>query len=200
MGNCRLADTKLIVGLGDPGREYQKTRHNLGFMAVQAMADEMAGGFKKCRYASALVAEVRGDDGKLILALPQTYMNNSGVAVREIVKFDNVELEHVIVVCDDIHLPFGEMRLKTEGSDAGHNGLRSIMDHLGTERFARLRMGVGEPPSPERQVDHVLSEFHKEEKTRLAAFVEDAVGCLKLWSLGEAAKAMTQYNKRKGNG
>jgi len=195
-----LGEVMLIVGLGNPGREYQMTRHNLGFIVVQALAEEMSVGFKKCRHASALVADVRGDRGRLILALPQTYMNNSGVAVRELVRFDNVELEHVIVVCDDIHLPFGEMRLKTEGSDAGHNGLRSIADHLGTERFARLRMGVGEAPSPERQADYVLSEFRKEEKTHLAAFVADAVGCLNLWISGEGAKAMTQYNKRKGNG
>ena len=195
-----MAETKLIVGLGNPGREYQKTRHNLGFLAVEAMAKEMSGEFKKCRYASALVAEVRGDHGKVIFALPQTYMNNSGVAVREIVKFDNVSLEDMIVVCDDIRLPFGEMRLKTEGSDGGHNGLSSVKDHLGTEQFTRLRLGVGEPPKPHLQADYVLSEFKKEEKASLGAFVEDAVGCLKLWLRGEMAKAMTQYNKRKVNG
>jgi PTH1 family peptidyl-tRNA hydrolase len=195
-----LAETKLIVGLGNPGREYQKTRHNLGFMAVEALAGEIGGEFKKCRYAKALVAEIRDENGKLFLALPQTYMNNSGVAVREIVKFDNIDLKNMIVVGDDIHLPFGEMRLKSEGSDGGHNGLRSIMDHLGTDQFMRLRLGVGESPVPELQADYVLAEFKKEERVGLQAFLEDAVGCLKLWVRGEAAKAMTQYNKRKVNG
>jgi PTH1 family peptidyl-tRNA hydrolase len=195
-----MAETKLIVGLGNPGREYEKTRHNLGFMTVEALAQECGGEFKKCRYASARTAEVREEGGKIIFALPQTFMNNSGIAVREIVKFENVLLENLIIVCDDIHLAFGDMRLKSEGSDGGHNGLGSIVAHLGCEAFARLRLGVGEPPKPALQVDYVLMEFKREEKALLPGFLDDAVNCLKLWLHGEMAQAMTMYNKRKGNG
>lgn len=195
-----MAETKLIVGLGNPGREYEKTRHNIGFIAVEALSEEMDGEFQRCRYASARIAGVRGEKHKVILALPQTYMNNSGLAVRDIVKFDNIALDNMIVVCDDIRLPFGEMRLRTEGSHGGHNGLGSIIDHLGTQKFTRLRLGVGEPPRTDLQADYVLSEFKKEEKALLGDFIEEAVSCLKLWLSGEAAKAMTQYNKRKGNG
>jgi PTH1 family peptidyl-tRNA hydrolase len=195
-----VADTKLIVGLGNPGREYEKTRHNLGFMAVEALAREKGGEFKKCRYASACTAEVRDEGSKIILAFPQTYMNNSGVAVREILKFENVRLENLIVVCDDIHLAFGDMRLKFEGSDGGHNGLRSVIAHLSSEAFARLRLGVGEPPRPDLQAEYVLMEFKKEEKARLPGLLDDAVDCLKLWLRGETAQAMTLYNKRKSDG
>ncbi len=195
-----MAETKLIIGLGNPGREYEKTRHNLGFMVVEAMAQDVGGEFKKCRHASARTAEVREDGGKVVFALPQTFMNNSGIAVREIVKFENVLLENVVIVCDDIHLALGEMRLKSEGSDGGHNGLRSIIAHLNSDTFTRLRLGIGEPPRPDLQADYVLMEFKKEEKARLPGILDDAVDCLKLWLRGEAAQAMTLYNKRKGNG
>ncbi|NTV28699.1 MAG: aminoacyl-tRNA hydrolase [Candidatus Omnitrophica bacterium] len=192
--------TKLVVGLGNPGREYANTRHNIGCMAVEAWTGENGGEFKKCRYASARVAELGGDVGRIICVLPQTYMNNSGLAVRDIVRFDNVRIEDVIVVGDDIRLPFGEMRLRCGGSDGGHNGLKSITACLGTEQYSRLRLGVGAPPAPDLQANYVLAEFDKAEKALLGAFLEEAVSCLKLWLGGEAAKAMTQYNKRKGNG
>ena len=130
---------KLIVGLGNPGRAYEKTRHNLGFMAVARLAEGFGVDLKKYRHASALTAEVRGKDRKVILALPQTFMNNSGEAVRDIMKFEEVAPEDLLVVCDDLRLDVGRLKLRLEGSDAGHNGLKSITAHLGTEVYARPR-------------------------------------------------------------
>ena len=194
-----MAKTKLIVGLGNPGREYEKTRHNLGFMAVQRLAGKLDAEFKKCRYASALTAEVRDNDQKIILALPQTFMNNSGTAVRDIVKFDNVALEDVLVVCDDLRLDVGKLKLRLEGSDAGHNGLKSIAAHLGTEAYARLKMGIGMPKSPDVQVDFVLGTFSAAEVKLLEDVLESACDCCRLWLTGDMARAMTLYNKRKDN-
>ncbi len=195
-----MSGTKIIVGLGNPGREYKKTRHNLGFMAVEALAAEYGVAFTKCRYANALSAEARVADTKIIFVLPQTYMNNSGMAVGAVVNFDKVALEDLMVVVDDLHLDFGQIRLRLEGSDAGHNGLKSIMAHLNTIAFARLRLGIGSAPSVERQADHVLAEFSKVEEKDLESFIQEAVRCLKLWINGETAEAMTRYNKRKDNG
>lgn len=194
-----MARIKIIVGLGNPGREYKKTRHNLGFMAVEALAVWYGASFSKCRYANALKAEVREADTKIIFILPQTYMNNSGMAVSAVMNFDKVALEDVIVVVDDLHLEFGQSRLRLEGSDAGHNGLKSITEHIGTNAFARLRLGIGSAPSAEKQADHVLAEFSRTEEKGLESFIEEAVCCLKLWVNGETAEAMTRYNKRKGN-
>ena len=171
-----MAEVKLIIGLGNPGRDYERTRHNLGFMVVQRLARELDAPFGKCRYAQALTAEARLEDHKVLFVLPMTFMNKSGLAVGEIVKFDKVLLENILVVCDDIALDLGEMRLKPEGSDGGHNGLKSLIAHLNSTAFFRMRLGVGAPRSREQQVDHVLSEFTKEEQARLEPVIEEAVG------------------------
>jgi PTH1 family peptidyl-tRNA hydrolase len=194
-----LAKTKLIVGLGNPGREYEKTRHNLGFMVVQRLAETRGADFKKCRYASALTADVQEGDVKAILALPQTFMNNSGLAVRDIMKFENVALEDVLIVCDDLRLDVGQLKLRLEGSDAGHNGLKSIAAHVGTEAYARLKLGIGEPKSPDGQTDFVLSRFSAAEIKVLEDVLESACDGCRLWLTGESARAMTLYNKRKDN-
>jgi PTH1 family peptidyl-tRNA hydrolase len=194
-----LAKTKLIVGLGNPGREYEKTRHNLGFMAVGRLAGKLDAEFKKCRYASALTVEVRENDQKIVLVLPQTFVNNSGVAVRDIMKFENVALEDVLIVCDDLRLDVGKLKLRLEGSDAGHNGLKSIAAHLGTEGYARLKLGIGAPKSPEDQIDFVLGKFSATEIKMLEDVLESACDCCRLWLTGDTARAMTLYNKRKDN-
>ena len=194
-----MAASKLIVGLGNPGREYEKTRHNLGFMAVQQFAAGLGAGFKKCRYASALTADVREGDQKIILVLPQTFMNNSGLAVRDIVKFENVALEDVLIICDDLRLDVGKLKLRLEGSDAGHNGLKSIAACLGTEVYARLKLGIGAPDSPDGQTDFVLGTFSAAEIKMLQDVLESACDCCRLWLTGDTARAMTLYNKRKDN-
>jgi peptidyl-tRNA hydrolase, PTH1 family len=194
-----LVKTKLIVGLGNPGREYEKTRHNLGAMAVVRLAGELGVEFKRCRYASALVAEVKEKGEKIILVLPQTFMNNSGLALRDIVKFDNVELQDILVVCDDLRLDIGQMKLRLEGSDAGHNGLKSIADCLGTQAYARLKLGIGAPKLAHLQTDFVLGVFSAADMKMLEGVLESACDCCRLWLTGDTARAMTLYNKRKDN-
>ena len=192
---------KLIVGLGNPGRAYERTRHNLGFMAVRRLAEELGVDLRACRHAAALTAEAGEKDGKVILALPQTFMNNSGEAVRDIVKFGKIAVEDVLVVCDDLRLDVGQLKLRLEGSDAGHNGLKSVAAHLGTQAYARLRLGIGAPRTTEEQADFVLAPFSAAERKKMEGVLESASDCCRLWLTGAqgAARAMTLYNKRKGN-
>lgn len=192
-----MAAEKLIIGLGNPGREYEKTRHNLGFLSVGYLARQYGVDLKKSRQAQALAAEVREGDVRAILVLPLTYMNNSGNAVRDIACFEKIAPGNILVVCDDINLDFGAMRLKSGGSDGGHNGLRSVIAEIGSRDFPRLRMGVGAPPSRELQADYVLAGFRAGEARELPGFLEQAAECCRLWLLGEGARAMTEFNKRK---
>ncbi len=192
-----MAGKKLVVGLGNPGREYQNTRHNLGFMLVEHVVGLHTTGFTRYRHAQALVAETEVEGQNVLFALPLTYMNLSGHALRGITDYERIGLPDILVVTDDIHLAFGAVRLKTGGSHGGHNGMRSVIEQMGTAEVARLKMGIGQPPSPDRQVDYVLSDFTKEEIARMGAFIDDAAGCLRLWIAGQAAEAMTKFNKRK---
>ena len=189
--------TKLIVGLGNPGREYEKTRHNLGAMVVRRLAGDAGVVFKKSRLANAEAAELSEDGTAVLLITPLTYMNNSGIAVREMAGFLKIATEDILVVCDDINLNLGEMRLRADGSDGGHNGLKSIIAEMGTSSFPRLKLGVGAPLSKERQADYVLSNFSAREAGELGGFLEQAAECCRLWIRGDAARAMTQFNQRK---
>lgn len=194
--------TRLIAGLGNPGRAYEATRHNCGFMAVEKLAGLAGAAFRKCRYAAAQVAETRNGDQRTLYALPQTFMNNSGLALRDIVAFDNVAPEDVLVVCDELRIGIGQMKLRLEGSDAGHNGLKSVAAHLGTERYARLRIGIGPLkglPGPDDQSDFVLGKFSAAELKIIGNVLESACDCCRLWLTGDTARAMTLYNKRKGD-
>lgn len=192
-----MAGKKLVVGLGNPGREYQKTRHNLGFMLVEHMAGLYTTGFTRYRHAQSLVAEAEVEGQDVLFALPLTYMNLSGHALRGIADYERIGLPDILIVTDDIRLAFGAVRLKSGGTHGGHNGIRSVIEQLGTTEVARLRMGIGQPAAPDRQVDYVLSDFTKEEIARMGAFIDDAAGCLRLWIAGQAAEAMTKFNKRK---
>ena len=192
-----MAAAKLIVGLGNPGREYDKTRHNFGFMVVTRLAAQYQASLKRYRHAAALAAEISEGQAKALLAEPLTYMNNSGWAVRDIVRFEKLDLADILVVCDDINLDFGEIRLKSAGSDGGHNGLKSIIAELGTTSFTRLKLGVGAPPTRELQVDWVLANFKASEMKELGGIIDQAVECCRLWLQGETARAMTEFNKRK---
>lgn len=189
--------SKLLVGLGNPGRQYEKTRHNIGFMVLAELAREAGLSWKKVRHAEALAVEMDIGGSLVMLLLPITFMNNSGHAVRDIIHFHKIDLNSLLVVADDIRLNFGAVRLKPGGSDAGHNGLKSIARELGTQEYARLRLGVGEPPAGAVQSDYVLSEFSAQEKEHLPRLILDAADCCRLWMNGEMPRAMTQYNKRK---
>lgn len=187
----------MIVGLGNPGREYAKTRHNLGFMVLQAMAEKAQSRWNKSRKGEAFVVELKEVGQTVILVLPLTFMNRSGLAVRDIAQFHKVNMQDVLVVCDDIHLDFGQTRLKATGSAGGHNGLRSIIAECGSKDFFRLRMGVGKPPGAWDQADYVLASFRKEEINELEDFIDRAVTCCELWLADKGSEAMTEFNQRK---
>ena len=189
--------SRLIVGLGNPEKKYEYTRHNLGFLVVRYLAKEYEVEFKENAALNGLLASGKAGDATVHLLQPLTYVNNSGLAVSEAVSRKSVSLEHVLVVCDDINLPFGQMRLRPEGSDGGHNGLTSVIAQLKTKEFARLRMGVGRPAKKEEVVDFVLSEFAAQERKNLKDFVSQAGAYCMAWIKDGTKKTMEQVNQQR---
>ena len=171
----------LLVGLGNPGDKYENTRHNVGFMAVDELADRANVPVQKLKY-KALTNTVTIGGQKVLLMKPVTYMNLSGEAVRQAVDFYKVPADHVLVVSDDTALAVGRLRIRKGGSAGGHNGLKNIIQHLGTDQFPRLRLGVGEKPHPDYDLaDWVLGKFVGEDKKAIDAAVKkaaDAVECI----------------------
>ncbi len=192
-----MSELRLIVGLGNPGGDYEHTRHNLGFLAVQRLAEKLKFKFALSSLTKGVTAEGVFEDREIYLLMPMTFMNNSGVAVRQIMAKKEFLPENVLVICDDFHLDFEQIRLRAKGSDGGHNGLNSVIQHLGTEEFARLRMGIGYPPGKKDTVDYVLEEFAKKEKDHLDNFVDEALSCCLMWLREGVEAAMDQHNGRK---
>lgn len=182
----------LIVGLGNIGSEYWGTRHNIGFRVVNAVAEDTNGHFAEERYGA--VVRVRVKNAELILLKPNTFMNLSGNAVRYWLQKENIPVDNLLVVVDDIALPFGTLRLKPKGSHAGHNGLRNIEEILGTQNYCRLRFGVGNAFSRGRQVDYVLSPFDPEELEVMPERIKLAVDIVKSFCLAGVDITMNQYN------
>ena len=184
----------LVVGLGNPGDKYENTRHNVGFLTVDALAERLGIPVQKLRYrALTNTAELGGQ--KVLLMKPVTYMNLSGEAVRQAAGFYKIPPERVLVISDDVSLPLGKLRIRTGGSAGGHNGLKNIIAQLGSERFPRVKIGVGEKPRPDYDMaDWVLSKFTGEDKKAIDAAVlraADAVECL----LREGPeRAMNRFN------
>lgn len=183
----------LIIGLGNPGASYKKTRHNVGFHIVQLFAEKQGMAFKVASHLSGDLAQgsIRGK--KVFTLMPTTYMNLSGEAVRRCIDYFKVPLSHVIVVCDDVALPIGTLRMRSQGSCGGHNGLRSIEAHLNTQYYARLKVGVG-APNQEDLADYVLGRFSDEESKVLEGVSERAMHVLELWVAEGIAKAMQAAN------
>lgn len=153
----------IVVGLGNPGEEYRNTRHNAGFLTIDALADQLGVHIDRMKF-HALTAEANIGDARVLLLKPMTYMNESGVAVGEAASFYKIPSDHILVISDDISLSPGKLRLRKKGSAGGQKGLKSIIEHLGTEDFPRLRMGVGAKPHPDFDLaDWVLSNFTKSE-------------------------------------
>lgn len=163
----------LVVGLGNPGSEYAGNRHNLGFMVVDEVARRMGVGFRTNK-TDALLADYFGDDTRILLAKPQTFMNVSGGSVRLITSFFKISPERMLVVHDELDLPFGAVRLKDSGGSAGHNGIRSVIDTLGTGDFKRLRIGIGRPPGKKDPAKFVLEDFTVDERRDLDFIVGEA--------------------------
>ncbi len=183
---------KLVVGLGNPGSQYAETRHNLAWMVLDRVADRAGkAGRGRDRDASS-VLEIRAGGQELVLAKPQTYMNDSGRAVRRLLQSYHVPLVDLLVVADDFSLPFGKLRFREAGSHGGPNGLRSIIGDLNSEKFSRLRVGIGEPGRG--AVDHVLSRFTADETARLPILLDASAEAVESWVRQGTSKAANRFN------
>jgi len=171
-----MTDLWLVVGLGNPGKEYAANRHNVGFLVADLLASRMGAKFGRSKRSHADVAEGRLGFGgpKLILAKPLTYMNLSGAPVSQLAQFFKVPLENVIAVHDELDVPFGQVRVKRGGGEGGHNGLRSMSKSLATKEYARVRFGIGRPPGRQDPADYVLSDFGAAERKELDFLVDRA--------------------------
>lgn len=183
----------LVVGLGNPGDEYARTRHNVGADVVEILATRHGGRLRKTK-DRARVDQVRVDGKRMVLAIPLTWMNDSGYAVAALVRRHDVEPEQLVVVHDELDLPPAALRVKAGGGLAGHNGLRSIKQHLKTEDFLRVRIGVGKPPSKEQGADHVLSRLGKRAREEMAVTLEQAADAVETILSEGVDAAMNRFN------
>ncbi len=185
----------LIVGLGNPGAEYEMTRHNTGFMTIDAFANEAGVEFTDKRYG--YVAETMVKGRKLFLLKPTTFMNLSGNAVRYWLNKENIPVEHLLVVVDDLSLPLGHIRLKGSGSNGGHNGLGNIQSVIGTQKYARLRIGIGNDFQRGMQVEWVLGKYNNEEMQTLTPTFKSCCEIIKSFALAGIDITMNQFNHKK---
>ena len=187
--------TWLVVFLGNPGLKYEWTRHNAGFMAAEAFAKAHQVSINRARFrALTAIYELGGE--KLLLMKPQTYMNLSGEAAAQAVRFYKIPPQHVLVVSDETALPIGKIRIRTKGSAGGHNGLKSLIACLGTEDFPRIRLGVGAPPHPDYDMaDWVLSSFRNQDAEDMAAAAVRAAEAVECYILRGPERAMNLYNR-----
>jgi PTH1 family peptidyl-tRNA hydrolase len=185
----------LIVGLGNPGRDYAQTRHNAGFLLLDALAARWRAGWKLEKKFDARVAQLDRDGRRLILCEPATYMNASGEAAGALVKFHKAPLAQVLVAVDDADLPLGTLRLRPDGSSGGHHGLESVEQHLGTRAYARLRIGIGRRAADQREItDWVLARFRKEEGPVLEKVLQTACEQVECWLAAGIREAMNRFN------
>lgn len=185
---------KLIVGLGNPGKKYERTRHNLGFMVLDRLAEKHGVAIAKEK-DQALVGEWHSGGEKVLLIKPQTFMNKSGDALARLVRYHPLEAEDLVVVHDDLDLPFGRLRIRQQGSAGGNRGMLSVLDALGDRPFVRLRIGIGRPPPGVDPADFVLRAFTPEEKPRLAEIVARAADATEAILDRGARAAMETYNR-----
>lgn len=188
-----MTERYLIIGLGNPGREYEHTRHNVGFRCVEALAAKYHLSFT-ARKAHAQIADGLIGERQIMLAKPQTYMNLSGESVGALVSFYKLPLERLIVVSDDMDIPLGTLRLRIAGSAGGQNGLKSVIAHLGTQQFARLRFGIGRPPGRMQGAAYVLGAFAKDDAMLVDETITRAVKALETWLADGIEIAMTRFN------
>jgi PTH1 family peptidyl-tRNA hydrolase len=183
----------LIAGLGNPGREYLGNRHNIGFMLLDRLASRLQVTFSRLE-SRALVTKAGYQDHRLILAKPQTYMNLSGQAVGSLVRFYKVPLEQMLVVYDDVDLPFGALRMRPTGGSAGQKGMASIIERLGSQNFPRLRIGIGRPPGRMDAAAYVLQDFSRQEADELTQVLDRAAEAVLTFVTEGITEAMNRYN------
>lgn len=185
---------KLIVGLGNPGPKYRKTRHNIGYLVLSELAGEFASGKPKNKfYADTLDAVIGGQS--VLLVCPTTFMNRSGLSVREAAKFYKIPNEEILVVCDDLNLPFARLRIRSEGGSGGQKGLQDIITHLG-DTIPRLRFGIGDPPGNMDAADYVLANFTEKECKELPLELKRAAEAIETWVVSGIEETMNRFNSK----
>ena len=188
-----VAPMKMIVGLGNPGFSYRRTRHNLGFMVVNALARERGIRLRRDRFRT-VGGEGRIGSEQVILLRPQTFMNRSGRAVAAAVERRNCALENILIICDDVDLPLGKLRMRRSGSAGGHKGMMSIIESLGSREFPRLRLGVGQPPEDVDMMSYVLGAFRRGEWPVVREVIAQAVQAAETWVYHGIDEAMNRFN------
>ena len=184
----------LIVGLGNPGKQYESTRHNAGFICIDILAEKYGIKINKLKFKS-LMGEGRIEGRRCLLLKPQTFMNLSGEAVRDAVEFYKIPAENVIVICDDISLEPGKMRIRRKGSAGGQNGMKNIIYHLKSDNFPRIKIGIGAKPNPDYDLaDWVLSRFTQSEAKLIKQVADDTVSAIEYMVKDDIDKAMSNYN------
>ena len=184
---------RLIVGLGNPGRRYEGTRHNIGVAVLAELARQFGSGAAKSKFHGEII-EANLEGQKALLLSPVTYMNNSGLSVQEAKSFYKIPDDHLLVLCDDLNLPVAKLRFRSSGSSGGQKGLEDIVWRLGTEDFARLRIGIGPPPEGWDWADYVLAKFSKEEIPEIEEAVHKAARAVVVWAREGIEFCMNQYN------
>ncbi len=190
-----MADPWLIAGLGNPGEKYARTRHNAGAMVVDVLCERLGVTLKKTRFVAATAAEARAADVPLLLVRTTTYMNESGPPIASVARKRDIPVERVVIVHDEIDLPFGALRLKSGGSTAGHNGLESVVSAFRSRDFHRVRIGVGRPPGRQDPIGYVLSPFSSREREDAAVLIEDASDATLAIVTDGLASAQDRYNR-----
>lgn len=184
----------IIAGLGNPGLQYEGTRHNAGFMVMDKLGEKLGFDIKKMKFKS-LCADVSVGGKHCVVLKPTTYMNNSGQAIADAMSFYKLDIDHVIIVYDDISLEPGRLRIRRKGSDGGHNGIKSIIHLTGEDTFPRIKMGVGKKPHPKYDLaDWVLGHFSDEDKEKMDKAAENACEALELMVSGKTDEAMNKFN------
>jgi PTH1 family peptidyl-tRNA hydrolase len=188
-----MTETYLIIGLGNPGREYRETRHNVGFMLLDRLTITLKARFTRLQ-SKALVASALYRERKIILAKPQTFMNLSGQSVQGLIHFYKLPLENLLIAHDDLDLPVGTIRIRPDGGSAGQKGMLSTIERLGTDEFPRLRLGIGRPPGQMQIPDYVLQDFSKGDLMVVNETLERAAEAVFLWVTDGLDAAMNKYN------
>lgn len=183
---------KLIVGLGNPGKEYEKTRHNVGFMVMNRLSEVMNVSISNSKFKGEYVKfKYKGED--IILLKPMTYMNSSGESVIQVMKYFKIDVNDLLVIYDDLDMPVGKLRLRESGSAGGHNGIKSIIAHVGTQSFKRIRVGIDKHPYM-KVVDYVLGRFNKDEQPLIEEGIDNAVKAVELYLNKDFVAAMNAFN------
>lgn len=184
---------KLIIGLGNPGKPYEHTRHNIGFDVIDELANRWNAPLNQSKF-NGMYASVHRPEGKVILLKPLTYMNLSGESVRPLMDYFDIDLEDIIVIYDDLDLETGKLRLRAKGSAGGHNGIKSLIQHLRTQEFNRIRVGVNRPPAGMKVADYVLSKFSKEDQPVVKEAIDKSCDAVEMALKKPFLEVMNQFN------